>query len=320
MIEKKIGQGGMAALYQAKRMPNVQGAGQETIAGFSPWIAIKQILPHLTEDTQFVEMFIDEAMIAVHLQHPNIAQVHDLGEEAGKHFMVMEFVDGCDLKKWFERCVSESNPELALHIISHVADGLGYAHTATTKSGQTLNVVHRDVSPQNILLSVDGEVKVTDFGLAKASKRLVNTKVGVVKGKLSYMAPEQINGYTDARSDIYALGVIAWELLAQKRLFDSSNDVETVRMIERESPLWLGYFGIHEGLAKVIHRMLEKDISKRQQNMIQVQEELQGHLAKTDGRTMKRYLGSMVRQVLSSSLESNPTSLYPENTVPNARK
>ena len=201
----ELGTGGMASVYLAR----VRGP-----AGFNKWLAIKRIHPHLAKDPRFVEMFLDEARIAAAVHHPNVAHVFDLGDDAGERFLAMEYLHGEHLGTVAVRAVRERGrlePELAARIIASAADGLHHAHEARDAEGRHLGLVHRDVSPQNIFVTYDGSVKLTDFGIAKAAGRLTHTQTGGTKGKVSYMAPEQALGHAvDRRTDVWALGVVLW--------------------------------------------------------------------------------------------------------------
>jgi serine/threonine protein kinase len=204
--------------------------------GKPAFAAIKRILPHLAQDPSFVEMFLSEATTAGRLQHPGIAQIIEQGEEEGEYFISMEYISGRDLL-YLRHHLRERgmllSPALSAHVISIVADALDYAHALQDEAGRHLEIIHRDVSPQNILISYEGQVKLIDFGIAKAKDRGYEaTKAGVLKGKFGYMAPEQIRGKeADHRLDIFSLGVVLYELLTNQRLFLGENDLETLEMV-----------------------------------------------------------------------------------------
>jgi serine/threonine-protein kinase len=223
---ERIGAGGMAEVYKARR------AGA---SGFERVVAIKRILPHLAEDEQFVAMFVDEAKIAVHLSHPNIAAIHDLGQAGGTCFIALDYVHGRDLRQLWDRERAWNAPPhagIACHVIARTLEGLAHAHEATDGFGRPLGIIHRDVTPQNILVSFEGDVKIVDFGLAKAQGRAHATQAGTVKGKLAYLAPEQLRGLAlDARVDVYAAGIVLWELLTGRRLFYADSDLDTLRNV-----------------------------------------------------------------------------------------
>lgn len=222
---RKIASGGMGQVFLAL----------ERGAGFERLVVLKLILPHLAEDEDFLEMFLDEARLVARLAHPNLITILDLSEIDGRHCLAMEYVQGDDVRRLdkFARTQGRSLPVgLVLRIIAEAAAGLHYAHQARDPQGQPLRLVHRDVSPQNILVGFDGGVKVIDFGVAKAAGSASHTATGVLKGKYPYMSPEQANGMpVDARSDLFALGVVLWELLTNRRLFKGESDLMTLRLV-----------------------------------------------------------------------------------------
>jgi serine/threonine protein kinase len=223
---RKIATGGMGQVLLARK-------GAE---GFQKLVVIKRILPHLVEDEEFFTMFIDEAKITMRLDHPNIARINEFGVENGVHFIEMEYVFGEDVRRLDTRSRLAKKPlalGVIIRIIADAAAGLDFAHKAKDSKGLPLHLVHRDVSPQNILVGFDGAVKLIDFGVAKAAGRSVHTATGIVKGKFPYMSPEQVDGRDlDGRSDVFALGVILWELLTGKRLFKGENDLMTQRLVK----------------------------------------------------------------------------------------
>jgi TonB family protein len=226
-ILERIASGGMAELYKAKRTG---------VEGFQKIVAIKKILPHLADDEEFITMFADEAKLAAQLNHPNIIHIYDLGKiQAGGYFIAMEYVDGRDL-----RAIQKSGRELgvplpvplAVYIASKVASALDYAHRRRDAEGHDLHIVHRDVSPQNILISYEGDIKLCDFGIAKAASKASQTQSGALKGKLQYMSPEQAWAKpTDRRSDLFSLGVVLHELLTGDRLFRADTDIQTLEKV-----------------------------------------------------------------------------------------
>ena len=201
-------------------------------AGFERTVAIKVIHGEHASDPQFRKMFLDEARLSARIQHPNVVHVEELGEEGGELYLVMELIAGVTLADLLQGLVARRAPlpiDVAIAIAAQVADGLHGAHEATDEHGHSLGLVHRDISPQNVLLGSRGHVKVIDFGVAKAAGRLAESVVGSVKGKLAYMAPEQILGLpVDRRTDVFALGVVLWEMLTLRRLFYSPSDAEVM--------------------------------------------------------------------------------------------
>jgi serine/threonine protein kinase len=226
-VLEKIAAGGMAEVYRA------ESAGLE---GFKKIVAIKRVLPHLSEKKQFIGMFLDEARVSAHLSHSNCVQVFDIGVGDNTYFIVMEYVDGSDLKGVIEYRRKHNLPfpvEEACLICVRICEGLAYAHELVDGKGENLHIVHRDMSPPNVLITRHGEVKIVDFGLAKANSQLERSEPGIIKGKFSYLSPEAAKGgVVDARTDIFAVGIILWELLAGRRLFMGESDLETVRMVQ----------------------------------------------------------------------------------------
>ncbi|MBL8957406.1 MAG: protein kinase [Myxococcaceae bacterium] len=221
---KKLATGGMAEVWLANQIG---------IEGFNRHIVVKRILPHLSEDPEFVQMFLNEAKIASRFNHPNIAQIYDLGQGDGQYFIAMEFIHGEDLGRLMRKAWSTGQwiaRPLAIRIIAEACKGLYYAHTRNDERGQPLRVVHRDISPQNILISFDGSVKLVDFGIAKAADQASMTKSGAIKGKFAYMAPEQAGGKPlDARTDLFALGLVLYELLTGVRPLKRDSELATLQ-------------------------------------------------------------------------------------------
>ncbi len=225
-VIRKLDSGGMAEVFLGEA---------ESLEGFKKRVAIKRVLPHLAENQKFLAMFLDEARLSLRFNHANVVQTFDIGRSGKTYFVVMEYVDGTNLKRVLEdlRIGGHKLPvELAVFVAVEICRGLAYAHGFTDQSGKPLEIVHRDVSPPNILLSKQGEVKIVDFGLAKATSQLETTDPGVVKGKFAYLSPEAAHAKpVDRRADIFACGIILWEMLTAKRLFLGENDVQTVELV-----------------------------------------------------------------------------------------
>ncbi len=262
ILSKRINRGGMAEIFLGKAV------GDD---GFERIVVMKRILPHYAADQEFIEMFRDEAHICKRLQHANIVQVYSFEEVEGSYAIIMEFVDGADLRTLLAAC-EKSNERvplpIAIYITAMAARGLHYAHTRIDEvTGQPLGIVHRDISPQNILLSYQGDVKVTDFGIADAENKLTETKPGIVKGKYAYMSPEQINAKSiDARSDVFALAIVLWETLSMRRLFQGENEVQTIKLVQTAKVRYdIKEFNpeINDDLYQIIDKGLQKDIRKR---------------------------------------------------------
>ncbi|MBF0107194.1 MAG: serine/threonine protein kinase [Deltaproteobacteria bacterium] len=275
IIVNEIARGGMATVFRGKLVG---------VEGFEKVVAIKQILPHWTDQQEFVNMLIDEAKILVHLHHNNIVQVIDLAKENNHYFIVMEYVDGLDLRKMIVTLNRQRKVvpvDIACHIIKKVCLGLDFAHSRNNAKGEPLHIVHRDISPQNVLVSFEGDVKITDFGIARIRGRSQETQDGVLKGKFSYMSPEQALGQkTDSRSDIFSLGALFYELLTGSKCFDGDNDLDTIEKVKIASV----YFpcNMDERLRAIIARALSKNREDRYQsvrdffNELRFFEEVQG--------------------------------------------
>ncbi|PIU58448.1 MAG: hypothetical protein COS89_00335 [Deltaproteobacteria bacterium CG07_land_8_20_14_0_80_38_7] len=223
---EKLAVGGMAEIYKAKTFG---------VDGFEKLLAIKRILPHCVADKDFISMLIDEAKLSVLLSHANIVQVFDLGKIADDYFIAMEYIQGINLRDVMYKCreFGKIIPEdIAVFIISEVCKGLDYAHRKQDSSGQPLNIVHRDVSPQNILLSYEGEVKIVDFGIAKAAMNISHTMAGILKGKIAYMSPEQAMGKTiNRQTDVFSAGILLYEMLTNTKLFTGESQFEVLKKI-----------------------------------------------------------------------------------------
>ncbi len=225
-IVARLKAGGMATLFLARR----QGA-----AGFARHVAIKVVHAHLSGDKQFVQMFVDEALLCARIQHPNVVHVEELGDSDGMYFLVMEYVHGASLGQMIRALAKKQRrlaPEYAVQIAMQILDGLHAAHEVSGDDGELLGVVHRDVSPQNVLLSYKGHVKLIDFGIAKAKGRVQQTTGASLKGKIRYMSPEQAFGRAvDRRTDIYALAIVLWEMLTMRNMFQADNDFALLDMV-----------------------------------------------------------------------------------------
>jgi serine/threonine protein kinase len=254
----ELARGGMAELFLGR----LHGAG-----GFAKLVAIKRILPHLAQDKQFKEMFLNEGRIAANLSHPNVCQVFELDEVEGELFLAMEYLDGVS----WDQLVREIAPgnfamRLSIGIIAQACEGLHYAHALRDVEGNTISIVHRDVSPQNLFVTVDGVCKVLDFGVSKVMADGPRTRSGVIKGKLPYMAPEQIRGEPlDGRADIFALGVCIWEALTAQRLYDRPSDFMIWKAITEEdvAPITTHWPECPPALDAVVRRALDRDRDKR---------------------------------------------------------
>ena len=298
MLGKKIARGGMAEIYLGKAM------GEDS---FQKIVAIKRILPHYSQDKEFVDMFRDEANICKLLQHANIVQVHDFTKVEGSYSLIMEHVHGADFRTLLAVCENAKrrlSVPMTLYIAACTARGLHYAHTKTDEqTGKPLGIVHRDVSPQNILISFEGEVKITDFGIASADEKMNETRPGVVKGKYSYMSPEQVQAkHLDGRSDVFSLAIVLWESLAMKRLFSGDSEVETIRKVQKcEIPHRLTELNpeVDEKLMYIVHKGLARDPVKRFQNAAAFEKALLTYLHSRHPDFLASELGDFLKLALA---------------------
>ena len=271
---RKLATGGMAELFLAI---------QKSVAGFEKLLVIKRILPAMNQDRAFIEMLLHEARIAATLSHPNIVQIFDVGQYDGQYFIAMEHVHGEDLRSIVRQMkkkeVLEFPLEHALAIVLGMCAGLSYAHEKHELDGSALNIVHRDISPQNVVVTFTGDVKIVDFGIAKSDTRIgEQTKSGKLKGKVPYMSPEQARGESiDARSDVFSTGVMLFELTTGKRLFKGTSEYETLRLIcEREYPRPSDIRSDYPpDLEPIVMRALAKDANDRYQSAREMQADLE---------------------------------------------
>jgi len=295
-ILDRLAVGGMAELFKATL------SGDH---GFEKLVAIKKILPHLATDQQFVEMFIDEARITAQLDHPNIVSVFELGTDADTPYIAMQFVDGLDVLALLRECARVQirlPAQIAAVIARDVCDALDYAHNALDNTGKPLGIVHRDVSPGNVLLSWRGDVKLTDFGIARAAERRHKTEAGTLKGKYGYMSPEQVSGgEIDARSDIFSAGILLAEMVMARRLFTSTNDLDILLMV-RDARLdrlhkYASEFPVE--LRVLTTRALQRRPEDRWQSAAQFRDALDEWLRRTAGTT-NRDLAGLIGKVINA--------------------
>jgi TonB family protein len=268
---EKIAAGGMAEVYKARMR------GEE---GFEKIVAIKRILPHMADNDDFITMFIDEAKLAAQLTHNNIIHIYDLGKEDAYHYIAMEYVEGKDLRSILKTAFEKGYPlpvELALFIASKVANALDYAHRRMGMDGKELNLVHRDVSPQNVLISFEGDIKLCDFGIAKAATKVQQTQAGALKGKLQYMSPEQAWGKkVDRRTDIFSLGVVLFEMLTGDRLFSGDTDLTILEQVRdaRSEPPSVKNPDVPKKVDQIVLKALAKNPQDRYQNASEMEKDI----------------------------------------------
>ena len=304
---RKIAAGGMGQVLLARK-------GAE---GFEKLVVIKRILPHLVEDEEFFTMFIDEAKITMRLDHPNIARINEFGVENGVHFIEMEYVSGEDVRRLDKRSRMANTPlplGVIIRVIADAAAGLDFAHKAKDSKGSPLNLVHRDVSPQNVLVGFDGSVKLIDFGVAKAAGRAQHTATGILKGKFPYMSPEQADGLDiDARSDVFALGVVLWELLTGKRLFKGENDLMTQRLVKacQVPPPSTVEPSLPPAFDAVVLKSLAKDVKDRYADAGAFRSALEDFAFKNNVPASNSYLVDFMQALYAERIakEADPRSL-----------
>jgi hypothetical protein len=309
VLVDRLGAGGMAEVFRAV----VIGPEQ-----FERVVVVKRILPHLTENPSFVKMFIDEATLCGRLSHPNIIQVYEFGREEGQYFIAMEYLEGLNLANVLgdmaER--AENVPvNLAADVLRQTCLGLGYAHGLTGADGKPLNIIHRDVTPSNIMISYAGAVKILDFGIARVANmaRVSSTDAGQVKGKSSYLAPEQVRGAPfDHRVDIFAAGIVLHETLTGRRLFKGANPVHTLELIEKllvPPPSRLNK-AVPARLDEIVLRALEREPDRRYQSALEMAEDLEGFLI--ENRYSSQDVGRFMRSLFAGDMAAGAAMPHDE--------
>ncbi|MCG5053228.1 MAG: serine/threonine protein kinase [Myxococcales bacterium] len=316
-VVRKLAEGGMAEIFLAK---------QHGSQGFEKPVVLKRIHAALYADEQFRNMLIDEAHISMGLSHNNIVQVLDLGQAGGRYFLVLELVDGWDLGRLLrraERVGLPFPPELALYVTAQVCRALGYAHAKSSVEGKPLGIVHRDVSPQNVLISEQGEVKLADFGIAKARRKRDNTETGVVKGKIAFMSPEQALGQTlDARSDLYSLGTLLYLLVLGQRPFEGASDLEVLLRVQQGefTPPLARAPDLHPALVAILERAMCFDRDQRFGSADDMLADVEGALRNTfasPGQTeLKQWLLELARRDGEPPIGRQGPGAVPESAIP----
>ncbi len=299
LLLERLNVGGMAEVFTAKAFG---------VEGFERILAIKKILPTMAEDEEFITMFIDEARISVQLNHANVVHIHELGKHDDAYFIAMEYVSGKDLRALLERFRRRREimpTAMAVFVASKMCEGLDYAHRKKDARGQQLEIIHRDVSPQNILISYEGEVKIIDFGIAKAANRSQKTQAGILKGKFGYMSPEQVRGLPiDRRSDVFAVGVTLYEMLTGEKLFVGESDFSTLEKVRNaEVPLPRQFNpNIPAGLEKVVMKSLAREAEDRYQWGSDLQEDLMRFLLAGDAIYSAKHLSTFMKEAFAEDL------------------
>jgi serine/threonine-protein kinase len=290
----------MATVYLAR----LTGVG-----GFQRFVAMKRLHPHLANEAEFVEMFLDEARLAAGIHHPNVVPILEVGASPVGYYLVMEYIEGDTLARMLARAAARGKripPSITLRIALDTLAGLHAAHELRDDRGQPINLVHRDVSPQNVLVGGDGISRITDFGVARAASRLSATRVGQLKGKIAYMAPEQAQGdeMLDRRADVFSAGIVIWEALAAKRLFKADNEAATLSRIMSEPVPPLARIAPHVGkeVADVVMRALERDRELRFSSCAQFADELEASAQARVKVASSRELAAYVQEVMGEEI------------------
>jgi eukaryotic-like serine/threonine-protein kinase len=306
---RKLATGGMAEVFLAR----VAGPG-----GFEKTVVLKRILPHLAEDQAFVQMFLEEARLAAQLNHPNVVSIFDFGQEGDQYVMVMEYIDGPNLRALYRRALELAQPlpfALAAKIVSFACEGLAYAHDfADPATGAPMNLVHRDISPDNILLGRNGGVKVVDFGIAKAANQEHHTKTGTIKGKFAYMPPEQLKGAVlDRRADIFALGIVLYELVTGQKPFESNSDAMVLQAIlyEPMRPASMVRADTPPALQKIIDHALEKNRDARYGDCRELQADLEAFIVSQGAPVGQYQLAQLVQKLAGAATPAVPPTATP---------
>jgi len=296
----RIAFGGMAEIYRAKTF---DGNGQPHL------VAVKRVLAHLAEDDDFIQMLVDEAKIASVLRHINIARVYEFARAHGEYFIAMEHVDGKDMRTVIERCRTKKKPippEHAAYVGAEVGSALHAAHSAIDSRGRPLRIIHRDVSPSNIICSYAGEVKLCDFGIAKATLSRVTTKTGVIKGKVKYMSPEQALGRKlDHRSDVFSLGSCLYEMLTRIPPFTATNEMDLLIKVRDAKYRPVGEItpGIPPELESITDKCLTRSRANRYQTAAEAEADLRTFLRKYMPNYSRSHLGRFIRKMFATEIE-----------------
>ncbi|WP_304988518.1 serine/threonine-protein kinase [Corallococcus sp. CA053C] len=311
-LMRKLATGGMGAVYLAR---------QKGPVGFQKLLVVKRLLPHLSEDDEFLQMFLDEARIAALLNHPNIAQIYEMGDVDGQYYIAMEYVHGEPLGSLLPRASAHPGGfplGLKCRIAAEAAAGLDAAHNARSPSGRKLSLIHRDVSPQNVLVGFNGGVKLIDFGVAKAQGKLSQTVVGTIKGKHAYMSPEQARGEPlDARSDVFGLGTVFYELLTGGRLFKRESEMATLKAVVgfKIVPPSEAVPGIPKSLDAIVFKALARKRDDRFSTAGELQLALEEFLQQEKLHGTSAHLAAFMRDVYAEELEeerfaAEPTMIF----------
>ncbi len=307
-IIRRLAIGGMGEVFLAR---------QSGVAGFDRLVILKSLLPDLAAQEDFVNQFLDEARVAATLNHPNIVSIYEVGLWNGTYFIAMEYIRGDNLSRLAraaERAKRRMPVDVAAFVVHEAAHALDHAHKACDLHGTPLHIVHRDVSPQNIMVRTDGVTKVVDFGIAKAANRSSRTATGLLKGKVQYMAPEQImGGQVDGRTDQFALGVVLWELVAGRKLFSGGNDIEVLRAVLHAPmpPLVEAEPSCPPELSRIVARMIERDVERRYPTLADAGAELKAYLDVRGLKNVQLETARFVGDTLGEEISAKTVDLTP---------
>jgi eukaryotic-like serine/threonine-protein kinase len=310
LVYEAIGQGGMASVYRAE---------QQLRDGSTREVALKRMFPSMKKE--LVSLFLDEARLLSCLDHPNIAATYDSGRIFGTYYIAMEYVAGPTLKQLVEHCrdtVGAVPQPIALNLAAQLCDALDHAHNACDENGNHLGIIHRDVTPANLIISPTGTLKLIDFGLAKAQLSTDRTSAGIIKGKFGYVAPEYLAGHLDLRADLWAVGIIMYELLTSRRLFDGPDALETMQRV-KSMPIprpSIGNPQVTRELDEVVMTALERDPNRRWQSAAQMRDRLKAVLASTSAQYVDQaHVAEWIAWVFTQQ-KGRPPQLTPLHPVP----
>jgi len=299
LLVEKLATGGMAQLYRGK----IVG-----VQGFEKFIAIKMILPHLAEEKELVNSFIDEAKLAALLNHQNIVQIYDFGSIESSYFITMEYLYGRDLRHVLAKSKERGLPlslENSLYVASRICAGLAYAHTLKDFQGKPLHLIHRDISPQNIFLTYEGDVKIVDFGIAKAASQSTITQIGMIKGKVAYMSPEQACGTSiDHRSDIFSTGVLLYEMITGTRMFTGEDTMQILAKVREADylPLESVRSGLSPKIYEILNRALARDPAERYPSCDEMMADLEECIFRSDMRPSARSVTDYMKELFREEI------------------
>jgi serine/threonine protein kinase len=303
----ELASGGMATVYLARL---------SAVGGFHRTFAIKRLHPHLATNSDFVNMFLDEARLAALIRHPNVVPILEVGQGAEGYYLVMEYIEGDTFASVLSKTSSRGKRipiGVTLRIVIDMLNGLHAAHELKDEHGRLLGLVHRDVSPQNVMVGTDGSTRITDFGVARAASALSQTKAGQLKGKLAYMAPEQANGADDVdrRVDVFAAGIVMWEALAFKRLFKASNEATTLSRVLTEPIVTPARHNpdVPEAVAAVCLRALERDMNKRFMSCTEFSAELERVAIASGQLASVKEVADYVEEIVGTDVESHRVAI-----------